>query len=83
MNMHLRGIKEAAEPFLDYYEAASGPVRNLGFWELACAARSLPDPAAWIPMSREMGDPTATDDRADTDYYWFVADAMRRAYAGR
>ena len=81
--MCLRGIKEAADPFLEYYEATSGPVRNLGFWELACAARPLPDPAAWIPPSREMGDASATDDRADTDYGQFVANAIRRAYSGR
>ena len=83
MNMYLRGIKEAADPFLHYYEAESGPVRNLGFWEVACAARALPDPAAWIPASREMGDLSATDDRAGTDYYEFVSDAIRRAHEGR
>ncbi len=83
MNMYLRGIKEAADMFLDFYEAESGPVENLGFWELACAARPLPAPAQWIPASREMGDPSATDDRADTDFYEFVASAIRRAYAGR
>ena len=83
MNMYLRGIKEAADIFLEHYEAARGPVVNLGFWELACAARALPDPAAWIPASREMGDLGATDDRADTDYYEFVEGALRRAREGR
>ncbi len=83
MNMYLRGIKAAADIFLDIYEAESGRVENLGFWELACAARPLPDPALWIPASREMGDVGATDDRADTDFYEFVASAIRRAYAGR
>ena len=83
MNMYLRGIKEAADPFLEYYEATSGPVRNLGFWELACAARPLPDPAAWIPPSREMSDASATDERAATDYVQFIDNAMRRAYSGR
>ena len=82
MNMYLRGIKEAADIFLEHYEAARGPVRNLGFWELARAAGPLPDPAAWIPSSREMGDLGATDDRADTDYYEFVEDAIRRAREG-
>ena len=82
MNMYLRGIKEAADIFLEHYEAARGPVRNLGFWELARAAGALPDPAAWIPQSREMGDLGATDDRADTDYYEFVEDALRRAKEG-
>ncbi|MCH7800015.1 MAG: phosphotransferase [Chloroflexi bacterium] len=84
MNMHLRGIKEAADIFLDRYEAESGArVRNLGFWELARAAGPLPNPARWIPASREMGDAGSTDDRADTDYYEFVANARRRAYTGR
>ena len=83
MNMYLRGIKEAADVFLEHCEAARGPVTNLGFWELACAARPLPDPAAWIPASREMGDLSATDDRAETDYYEFVDRALRRARAGR
>ena len=83
MNMYLRGIKEAADPFLHQYEAASGPVANLGFWEVACAVRALPDPAMWIPASREMGDLTATSDRAETDYYEFVKTAIRRAREGR
>ena len=82
MNLFLRGIKPAADLFLDCYEAIAGPVQNLGFWELACAARPLPNPAQWIPASREMGDLTATDDRAATDYYEFVAAAIRRAHAG-
>ena len=84
MNMYLRGIKEAAEPFLQCYEAESGgTVKNLGFWELTMAARPLPDPALWIPASREMGDAAATDERAGTDFVEFVRDAKRRACAGR
>ncbi|MCE2494663.1 MAG: aminoglycoside phosphotransferase family protein, partial [Alphaproteobacteria bacterium] len=83
MNMYLRGVKEAAGIFLEHYEAARGPVLNLGFWELACAARPLPVPSAWIPFSRQMGDLGATDDRAETDYYEFVEEAMGRAREGR
>ena len=83
MNMYLRGIREAADLFLDSYEAIAGPVRNLGFWELASAAGPLPNPAQWIPASREMGDVGATDERAVTDYHEFVAGAIRRARAGR
>jgi Ser/Thr protein kinase RdoA (MazF antagonist) len=84
MNMYLRGIKEAADIFLKHYEAESGArVRNLGFWELARAAGPLPNPALWIPVSREMGDAGSTDDRADTDYYEFVENARRKAYNGR
>ncbi len=83
MNMYLRGLKEAADPFLACYEAEAGPVRNLGFWELACAARPLPAPVNWIPASFEMGDGSRTAERAESDYSEFVADAKRRAYAGR
>lgn len=83
LNMYLRGIKQAADIFLNRYERQSGErVRNLGFWELARAAGPLPDPAAWIPASREMGDAGSTDDRALTDYFEFVENARRQAYAG-
>ena len=83
MNMYLRGIKSAADMFLDFYESESGPVENLGFWELACAARPLPHPERWIPASREMGDMSATNDRAATDFHEFVESSIRRAYDGR
>lgn len=73
----------AADVFLQSYEDGSGaPVRNLGFWELAAAARPLPNPALWLGASREMGDATVTDERAKSDYYEFVAAARRRAYGG-
>ena len=84
MNMYLRGIKEVADIFLRSYEESSGTVvQNLGLRELAAAARPLPDPALWIPASREMGDSGSTDERATTDYYEFVSGALHRAYAGR
>ncbi len=83
INMYLRGIKQAADHFLHRYEADFGPVRNLGFWELAAAARPLPDPMAWISASRKLGDSTAIDERANTDYYEFVANTTKRAIAGR
>jgi aminoglycoside phosphotransferase (APT) family kinase protein len=84
MNMYLRGIKEAADVFLRSYEEGLGKVvQNLGFRELCAAAQPLPHPVLWIPASREMGDPGATDERATSDYYEFVSEALRRAYAGR
>ena len=81
MNMYLRGIKEAADIFLDYYESESGPVENLAFWELACAARPLPAPALWLPEYYEKGDVSAIVNRAETDFREFVEFAMRRAYS--
>lgn len=81
MNMYLRGIKEAAGIFLDYYESESGPVENLGFWELACAARPLPRPALWIPEFHETGDVSSIVNRAESDFQKFVASSMQRAHA--
>ena len=83
MNMYLRGIKEAADIFLDYYESESGPVENLGFWELACAARPLPAPARWLLEFYETRDITAIVNRAETDFHEFVESSMQRAHAGR
>ena len=83
MNMYLRGIKEAADIFLDYYEAESGPVENLGFWELACAARPLPAPARWLLEFYETRDVSAVVNRAETDFREFVELAIQRAYSGR
>ena len=85
MEMYLRGIKEAAQPFLEYYQ---GVVRacfgNLGYWELASAARPLPDPAAWIPEPGDLGDLIVPIERAHhRPTTSFVHDAVRRAYAGR
>ena len=68
MDAYLRGIKEAAQPLLEYYEASSGPVRNLGYWEVARAAAPLPDPAAWIPEAGDLGRPRGAcrDERTQT-----------------
>lgn len=82
MNMYLRGIKEAADIFLDCYEAESGPVENLGFWELACAARPLPAPARWLLEFYEARDVSAIVNRAESDFREFVVLATRRAYDG-
>jgi aminoglycoside phosphotransferase (APT) family kinase protein len=65
MNMYLRGLKEAADPFLACYEAEAGPVRNLGCWELACAARPLPWagfrlPSTWAMKAERPSEPRAT-----------------------
>ncbi len=84
MNQYLRGTKSAADVFLKSYEEGSGaPVRDLGFWELAAAARPLPIPELWVGATRELGDATVTDERAKADYYEFVAAARQRAYSGR
>ena len=84
MNMHLRGIKDAADCFLKAYERQSGEtVRNLGFRELAAVAQPLPSPMRWIPVIKVMGGAQITDERAIAQYEDFVAGALQRAYEGR
>ncbi len=81
MNQYLRGTKSAADLFLKSYEEGSGEaVRNLGFWELAAAARPLPQPALWVGQAREVETVTATDERVNSAYNEFVASALKRAY---
>ena len=84
MNMYLRGIKAAADIFLDAYEAGAGSkIKNLGFRELAAAPQPLPDPLAWLPMNSAMGGKKLTDDEVRANYQEFVRGALGRAYAGR
>lgn len=48
MNMYLMGLPDAADEFLQAYEEESGhKAENLGFWEMAAAARPMDDPQAW------------------------------------
>ncbi len=48
MQMILDGMDEAADEFLAAYQAEMGPAANLGFWELAAAARPMADPVGWV-----------------------------------
>jgi aminoglycoside phosphotransferase (APT) family kinase protein len=53
MEMFLNGMsRRAADEFLNIYETEMGRrVANLGFWELAAAARPMFNPAGWITES--------------------------------
>jgi aminoglycoside phosphotransferase (APT) family kinase protein len=79
MEMHLRGIRQAADMFLRRYEAEAGPVENLAFWELAAAARPLPDPLTWLI------DPPANARSGDLlrNFNEFVFGALARIHRGR
>ncbi len=79
MNMHLRGLKEAANHFLECYQSETGTVvHNLAFWELAAAARPLPDPAAWIPAFRKQDQhQSRAYCQEETSYVEFVARAIQ------
>jgi aminoglycoside phosphotransferase (APT) family kinase protein len=52
MDIALRGLSQAADEFLRAYEAVAGhPLANLGFWELAAAARPMFSPQGWVDQS--------------------------------
>jgi hypothetical protein len=70
MDMFLNGIgRRAADEFLNVYEAEMGQrVANLGFWELAAAARPMHNPEGWI-----------TGSPAEERFGQFIADATERA----
>lgn len=54
MHMYLMGLPEEADEFLHAYEGETGhSAINLGFWEMAAAARPMADPQAW-QMDREI-----------------------------
>lgn len=73
MDMALCGNCEAAERFTTAYEQETGkPAVNLGFWELAAAARPMFNPDGWISES------PARERFAD-----FVGAAIHRALLAR
>jgi aminoglycoside phosphotransferase (APT) family kinase protein len=59
MEMHLSGMGHVTDAFLEAYEREAGrPVANLGFWELAAAARPMFSPEGRIsesPAREEFG----------------------------
>jgi aminoglycoside phosphotransferase (APT) family kinase protein len=69
MDMFLNGMgRRAADEFLNFYEAEMGRrVANLGFWELAAAARPMHNPKGWI-----------TGAPAEERFGQFIADATER-----
>lgn len=82
MEMHLRGIKDAADIFLRRYEAGAGEVKNLVFWELAAAARPLPNPAAWLIDPSQERARAGGSGSALRNYEEFVAGALARIGKG-
>jgi aminoglycoside phosphotransferase (APT) family kinase protein len=69
MDLFLRGMGQAADLFLDAYEAAAQrQVANLGFWELAAAARPMFHSEGWVSESP-----------ARERFQRFIAEALERA----
>jgi aminoglycoside phosphotransferase (APT) family kinase protein len=49
MELFLEGLDDVADEFLRIYEAETGrKITNLGFWELAAAARPMTDLSGWL-----------------------------------
>ncbi len=72
MNMCLMGLPNAADEFLNVYEAEmGGKVENLGVWELAACVRPMIDPEDWLVVGM---------DGLHTDLFLqFIADAKERS----
>lgn len=80
MNIYLLGLDAAAREFLEVYEVAAGHgVENLGFWELAVAARPMPDPARLIPQLSALGMPPCAPQIIRKRLRQFIAAACRHA----
>jgi aminoglycoside phosphotransferase (APT) family kinase protein len=48
MNLYLRGLPDAADAFLNNYEAFRGQkLENLAFWQLVESVRPMVDPVDW------------------------------------
>src|SRR5690606_11430725 len=76
LELCLLGVPEAADTFLATYEAEAGrQVHHLGLWELAAAARALPDPAGWVAEWVELGAVSCNDAEAWARLERFVDEA--------
>jgi aminoglycoside phosphotransferase (APT) family kinase protein len=80
MGLVVEGMAEEADAFLAAYEAAAGRrVANLGFWELAAAARNMPDPAQWDHEWEALGGLPEPKKLKRQRFRQFIADALDRA----
>ena len=80
LELAMLGTEQLAHAFLEAYVQASGrPVANLAFWELAAAARFMPDPEGMIPewQTLQAGPYSATTVRQN--FSNFIASAKVRA----
>ena len=69
-----------ADAFLRAYEQASGrTIPNLAFWELAAAARFMPDPAGLIAEWQSLQAGAYSDTAVRQNFSNFIASALWRA----
>ena len=75
----VEGFSQAAEEFLTTYEAAVGHrLENLGFWQLASAARNMPDPAQWVDEWVALGGRRETKAIRRKRFRQFIEEADKR-----
>ncbi len=74
------GGKTLADAFLAAYVQANGcPVANLAFWELAAAARFMPDPEGMIPEWQALQAGAYEITAVRQNFRDFLASALKRA----
>jgi aminoglycoside phosphotransferase (APT) family kinase protein len=80
MGLIVEGLSKEADEFLTTYEAAAARrVENLGYWELAAAARNMPDPAQWDDEWAALGGWVESKDLKRQRFRQFIAEALDRA----
>jgi aminoglycoside phosphotransferase (APT) family kinase protein len=80
MELFTWGMSNIAEEFLQFYAAEAGrPVENLGIWELAAAARNMPDPAVHLPELKSISRTDCTGSSVRQGFAAFITDARARA----
>jgi aminoglycoside phosphotransferase (APT) family kinase protein len=80
LELAMLGTETLADAFLDAYVQASGrPVANLAFWELAAAARFLPNPEGLISEWQTLQAGAYSATAVGQNFSNFIASAIRRA----
>lgn len=80
LELAMLGTEQLADAFLEAYVRESGrPVANLAFWELAAAARFMPDPEGMISEWQSLQAGSYLVTAVCQNFGDFIASAQRRA----
>jgi aminoglycoside phosphotransferase (APT) family kinase protein len=80
LELAMLGTEKLADAFLDAYVRESGrPVTNLAFWELAAAARFMPDPEGLIVEWQALQAGAYSVTAVQQNFHRFLASALKRA----
>ena len=83
LELAMLGTEALADAFLAAYVQESGrPVLNLAFWELAAAARFMPDPDGMIPEWQALQAGAYEATAIHQNFRTFLASALERAGVG-